>query len=344
MSLLTDTPTADVVLEADLRRFCATSKPGTALLPERRLAARYGMTHAGARRVLTRLLHDGLIHRHQGRGTFVAEHSSENACQTILQVDTWHELTHPYYAARLRGIMAESRGHRFRFQVFDGPPVQTAEFYSEVSRDDVAGVIVPYATRELEDELRRAHPGVAILSTGYPTVDTTITHVAVDYPSLGALAAMHLVGRGARRPVAVCGHRDAQTAFAAACADAGVAGTTIQVDPRADAPLDADGRRRVVAADGLAFDDEVVAARVLATVGRPRVPMITQVTRGAPSPDTNAALLEVDGLVMGRLIVQTLAAMVRQGLYLNTTVRVRPTLVAGDLPRRAGGAGKETRR
>lgn len=48
-------------------------KPGTRLPTERALAARYGAARNTVRRAMSRLAGEGLIERHVGRGTFVAE-------------------------------------------------------------------------------------------------------------------------------------------------------------------------------------------------------------------------------------------------------------------------------
>ena len=42
-------------LEDELRRFCATAEAHTAIVPERQLATRFGITHAAVRRVLAGL-------------------------------------------------------------------------------------------------------------------------------------------------------------------------------------------------------------------------------------------------------------------------------------------------
>lgn len=319
--------TEGALLEAELRRFCTTAKKDTPILPERRLASRYGITHGAVRKVLDRLLVDGLITRQQGRGTFVARDPVAADALTIIQIDTWQQLSHPYYVARLQGIMAEAKQHRLRVQILPGPHVETAEFYADVAHTDVGGVIVPYASPQLEAGLRQANPRLAIVTTGYVTADTTMTHVVVDYQSLGAMAAAYLLRRGARRPFAVCGHREAQSAFLVACETAGVPGETAFVEPKGGDPTAALAQYRRAAADGLAFDDDVIAGAVLRELQPVPRRLITQANRGACLAPASAARLEMDGQLMGRTIVQTLHAMIRHGLYHNTIVRLRPTLV-----------------
>ncbi len=321
-------PTETMALEADLRKFCATTMPDTPLLPERRLAERYGVTHAAVRKVLKRLHDDGAIYRQQGRGTFVAaDPATETGMRTIVYVDVWHQLAHPYYVSRLRGIMGEGRKHQLRIQMFDGPPVETQELYAEVARDEVAGVILPYADAKLEHELRNANAHLAILSTGYASALTTITHVVSDHQSLGAMAAAYLLRQGATRPFAICAHQESQHAFESACAEAGVKGATLRMSALSPRPDDAVHACRQAQADGIAFDDEVLAAAVHSRLEGFHGPLISQFTEGASPPMAKAALLAVDGLNMGRLISRTLNGMIHHDLYHNTIVRVRPRLI-----------------
>lgn len=56
------------------RIIAGTWQPGTALPSEQQLAAQMGVSQGTLRKALDALAADGVIVRHQGRGTFVAEH------------------------------------------------------------------------------------------------------------------------------------------------------------------------------------------------------------------------------------------------------------------------------
>ena len=62
-------------LKADIRRRIATGRmpPGARIPPARDLAKDYSLSYATCHKALAELEADGLIRRHQGRGTFVAE-------------------------------------------------------------------------------------------------------------------------------------------------------------------------------------------------------------------------------------------------------------------------------
>ena len=61
-------------------------KPGTAIPPERRLAARFGISLGTLRRAVDELVDANILIRQQGRGTFVARHTRDREVFHFLRV------------------------------------------------------------------------------------------------------------------------------------------------------------------------------------------------------------------------------------------------------------------
>jgi GntR family transcriptional regulator len=56
-----------------------TLRPGDPIPPESSLCQQFGVSRTTVRQALSRLVYDGLIHRHRGRGSFVAEPRLEHS-------------------------------------------------------------------------------------------------------------------------------------------------------------------------------------------------------------------------------------------------------------------------
>ena len=61
-------------------------KPGTAIPPERRLAARFGISLGTLRRAVDELVAANILIRQQGRGTFVARHTRDREAFHFLRI------------------------------------------------------------------------------------------------------------------------------------------------------------------------------------------------------------------------------------------------------------------
>ncbi len=72
MALPVSTAPKYYVLKEELRVLAADSEPGATLPPERTLAARYATSRTTVRQAIAELVAEGVLHRTQGKGTFVA--------------------------------------------------------------------------------------------------------------------------------------------------------------------------------------------------------------------------------------------------------------------------------
>ena len=68
-------------LESHLRESIRSGalRPGDPVPPESSLCQQFGVSRTTVRQALSRLVYDGLIERHRGRGSFVAEPRLEHA-------------------------------------------------------------------------------------------------------------------------------------------------------------------------------------------------------------------------------------------------------------------------
>ena len=89
-----------------LERYRATPA-GTAIPPEMELAGEYGVSRVTVARALNDLVRDGVLNRHQGKGTFIAERQERKstACIGLLYSHDGSEpLSNPFYRSIIAGV------------------------------------------------------------------------------------------------------------------------------------------------------------------------------------------------------------------------------------------------
>ncbi len=326
-----ETSSAGSRLERELRHFCMQSAPNQAILPERKLAKKYDISHGTVRRVLSTLMEEGLIYKVHGRGTFVAEATRATVDQsslTIIYADSWGNLCHPHYARRLEGLSAAAVDSNLRLEVlYCGHHMERREHLAaELLRPQVAGLIAPWMTEESFTGFKRVNPRLQVVTTASFDPASGTCAVGIDYRWMGSTGWRYLIEQGSRRPLFV--YQTAEARFGVeSITDTAIDPLFLRVragETRVDPILSMIHDQKP---DALLFDDDVVARSTLLALGRPGFPVASHHNVGDQQMPEWVAKLQIDGLIVGRLIMRSLRAMIDGDPLQDTSIRVRPKLI-----------------
>ncbi len=316
-------------LEQELRAFCLQSRPDQPIMPERRLAEQYGISHGTVRRVLDGLLDDGVIYKIHGKGTFVAGPRPAAGDATILFADTWLDAVHPYFAGRLKGIVETAERLKLRLEVVQCDPRLTNRetLLNRLTRQEMHGLILPWITDELLDQIRAVNRRVQVVVTTSPAPPLGVSAILVDYVGMGCAAMKYLASRRVRRPVCVVSHPPTRGGIDMTCELLGLAPRFVDVPSlHACEPKAVAADIEQLGGDGLMFDDDQIAAQLIPSLGSIDIPLVSHDNSGAGSLPGHAARLVVDSEIMGGLIVQHLHGLITATQPGNATIHLRPVL------------------
>lgn len=314
-------------LEQELRKFCLKAPADEAIMPERKLANQYGISHGTVRRVLSDLLGEGLIYKVQGKGTFVARQAPSDTPSTVMFADTWENGHHPFFMGRLQGITLAAEAVGVRLEVFHFRAVQASyeRLIQDLERQHVKGLIIGWVTEELMERIRATNPDLHIVVTASSCPVLGVSSAGVDYLGVGVGAMDYLNQHGVSRPALVS--FEPMSAFGAQTRASEV-GLELQVlSVRAETDLAA-LRQDIQAAnaDGLAFDDDHIASKLLPLLKLPAdFPVVSLDNVGSTLLPPGIARLEMDGQAIGRLILRHLDDRIN-GHGAPTDLRLRPVL------------------
>jgi GntR family transcriptional regulator of arabinose operon len=145
-------------------------RPGDALPSERQLASDYHVSRITVIQALKALEDEGVLERHQGRGTFVAEparHEERTFTSDQTMAFLAPVLTDPFLFDIMHGVekVASSHGFSLIMMCSHEDPVQESNLVREASKRGIGGVIV----YPIQDEASRP-TFQALLQEGYPLV------------------------------------------------------------------------------------------------------------------------------------------------------------------------------
>lgn len=145
-------------------------RPGDALPSERQLASDYQVSRITVIQALKALEDEGVLERHQGRGTFIAEpaqHEERKFTSDQTLAFLAPVLTDPFIFDIMHGVekVASSHGFSLIMMCSHEDPVQESNLIREAHKRGVGGVIV-YPIQE-----KVSHPTFqALVQDGYPLV------------------------------------------------------------------------------------------------------------------------------------------------------------------------------
>ena len=180
---------------------------------ERMLIRRYGHSRITIQHALRELERQGLISRHQGRGTFIAGQRAPRKIGLIVPRVAYSEFFPPIVSEISR--LAQKEGYTLLFgDVSSKDPVQRAKMAKNLAADfirqGVAGVLyqpiellddVERVNREILSSFDRAKIPVVILDNDFMQAPKRSGYdvVGIDNIAAGVLAAEHLIGLNVKR-------------------------------------------------------------------------------------------------------------------------------------------------
>ncbi len=327
-----------------MRRVIAAAAPGTLLASERQLAKEFGISVSSANLVMRRLAEEGLIRKVHGKGNLVSEtaaHAGANERRTVVFADASLNASHPFWGARLRGVVETAQELRYHLQIVylrgDESHEDRAEFMSTVSRPEVAGLIYPFGQHSFLDRLWGVRPHLAVVSERPVGNGGPAATVMLDLAGYGAAAVRELAQAGSHTPLVVAVSSDT---IAGA-----LAGAAVLPDMRPGhlhlphiGRLHLDEIAKEIAAkkfDGLLFDDDVLAAKTMAVLAAGGLfpPAVSTVnTGGHPPLPEHVKLYEFSGYEAGRLLMAALDSLIRNGLFAGSKILLQPAPVPSTHP------------
>ncbi len=191
-------------------------QPGDQLLPEGRLAERFGVSVITIKRSLEELVRAGVVYKRQGKGTFVSERREEkikdpstvNLLYPFVPKDTFKD---PFLGQVINGIgdcFAVNSCHLRLFPLHGKSSIESILRNPETRKMINSGIIaVNYLITEKDQEAISSCNCPAVF-IGKPEPHIKIPTVNTDHFSAGYEATIHLVKKHSRRRIAVLTHLD----------------------------------------------------------------------------------------------------------------------------------------
>ena len=336
MAMIAATSTSEK-LYTDLHEYAVSHNAHDAIQSVRSLAAQYGISYGTVRRVVDRLVGEGLLYKRHGKGIFVADGQAGARVGTVLYVDNWGSNEHPFYVRKLRGITETADACAMRVEVRShraGTGLEGDEaFLAELRRREIVGLVIPWIPEGVQRAVAQRATPLPIVTSQENSDAGAWAHVGINPYGIGERAAAYLFERGARHVATVAKHEtvaagvEAVRLRRAASARATYVRCLLGGDP-------AETAKEIAAAkpDGLVFDDDRIALGVLKELRashkrvRPRVVSTSNV--GEDLLPAAVTRLEVDGYEVGAMMVRTLKILIDGGTRPSpTSVYLTPRLV-----------------
>jgi len=177
---------------------------GQSFVTEREVCARFGVSRTTAVRALTDLVHEGVLTRHRGRGTFVtspaAPPPASDAAGTRLVGCIFTHLHGQHPMAIIRGIEHVCRGADYNLLLFDSAasPRLEAETLRRARKAGVCGLIVypvdGFANAGHFETIRHDGLPLVMVDRYYPAVPTDV--VVPDNVAAALQLTTYLIGQG----------------------------------------------------------------------------------------------------------------------------------------------------
>ncbi|HBC88496.1 MAG TPA: hypothetical protein DCZ94_16225 [Lentisphaeria bacterium] len=190
--------------------------PGDQLLPEGKLAERFGVSVITIKRSLDELVREGSVYKRQGKGTFVAEKRSDkitdpstvNLVYPFVPKDTFKD---PFLGQVINGIgdcFAVNSCHLRLFPLHGKSTIESCLKNPATRKMINSGIIaVNYILTEKDQEAISNFKCPAVF-IGKPELHIKIPSVNTDHFSSGYDATIHLLRKHSRKRIAVLTHLD----------------------------------------------------------------------------------------------------------------------------------------
>ena len=201
-------------------------RPGEQMPSTKLLSEKLEVSLVTAHRALQELVDSGVLHRAQGKGTFIQDRYLDRSrrpttCRIGILLDHALSLESEYYAAILEGIRQASHGLGVELLLMREADDTRRECAAFIALDDVGATASEFAAR-----LTRRQP---LLTLGAPAIVNGGASVRVDSRDLAWRALDHLRGLGHERIAwfggseKIAGEADRWAGFQDACAELNLA-------------------------------------------------------------------------------------------------------------------------
>ena len=189
--------------------------PDQPFVTQREIVDRYGVSTTTAVRALNDLVADGLVVRHRGRGTFVAEpvkRRKRGAATGVRTVAFVHPNDVDAHQVSVRsGIAAECEAHGHRFVMSITPDVEAEEAVLRRAVDQGASGVIAYlrdhsAAGPVLEEMRRDGIAVVLVDRYLPSMPSDA--VIFDDFAIGYEVTTAVLDRGHEAPTVLWGEED----------------------------------------------------------------------------------------------------------------------------------------
>lgn len=325
-----------------LRCRVETMRAGEQLPTERELADQHGVSYSTVRRVTAQLQEKGLVEKIHGKGVFVAERAptEQRERTAIIYADPWRVDDNPFFIRCLQGILDEAHESGYRLEVFRCPHLSSdreefRELCEEIARDGVRGLLLPWASEGLVDNLRAVSPQLRMVSMATRFPPENVASVVLDKAALGRRIAQYMLSKGVETVAAVVTQTESLLGLQGSDA---VREGQIECIPLQTDPENSDHVKKVVDTiikknpQGIAFDDDRLAEKCLRELQDRKPDLYNQhriISHANPGKDLfppEVARLVMDSYEVGVGAIKLLRRMITENRSLGVTTLVRPTL------------------
>ncbi len=329
-------------LYQSLRRHAQVGRPGEMISGERDLAITHGVCRVTVRKVIARLVEEGLLARHHGKGTFVAERALNGRWNhQIIFADDFPDLAHPYATSLLSGVLHQTEpGIRVQVVHFRGMLLDPANqsIVEDICRPETAGLILPELNQPTYAHLKAANPGLRIVHTMSGCNQLDVAGVSWDRFDCGMQAVNYLHDKGGRKLLFVHLASGKSAVMNGALFAAKAAGPELTIHEMSRDQDDQLTAKMILetAPDGLAFTDDFQARGVLKQLAAlspgyfARIPIIAVTNSGFDILPHEIARLEVNGYEVGTMAMATLKTLLGGGALPSANIGIKVQLTLPD--------------
>ncbi|NQZ70953.1 MAG: GntR family transcriptional regulator, partial [Lentisphaeria bacterium] len=316
--------------------------PHKRIASERKLAKQYELSHMTVRRITKRLAHEKLIYKVQGKGMFTAEQpaNSQDIRETILYANDWPQPEHPYVAGMFSGILKHaSQDQKIQVIQYSGSEInsENSNFLKEIAFPGVRGIILSWLSEDLYQLIKTVNPDIRIVFTLPGEIREDTSFVGWDRQGLKEQMRTYLISQQKNNllfidsnPETAAGTESAQSIVFENDPASGfenmIANTGYNMTEFVQKIMERNP-------EGIAFSNDYLAHELLWKIRavKPdffeRTAVVSLANKGSNILPPEAARLEISGLEVGTMAIQTLKAMITDDTLGGSEIIIRPRLV-----------------
>jgi DNA-binding LacI/PurR family transcriptional regulator len=331
-------------LYASLQQIINQNPAGTILTSERKLASQYNISLGTVRRVMQRLVEEGLIEKIHGKGNIICEKETDpNRNQgTIIFADFWTGGFHPFFTSKIQGLLDEARVLRYDLQIcglHEGHSQLCNSLYHPLRQPGIVGLIYPYNNPGFLKTMREEHPSLPVIFDLESCQLSYSANIAIDYHAIGYQAAEYcLLQKPKSITILYTNQSTLQGAQEFINGSSKPCTINSQYMPEVEDELDAT-LKAYKNAPAIIFDDETVfqkfkevCPKAVTRLEKRSTIITTKNAMTSSSEEPTRATFEIDGYKFGQLSIRMLDQLRHANIFSNTTLNMPPRLILPTTP------------